>query len=119
MVDGYFCQRLYEVRAGAEAGRGRRAMMAEKVDCWTTVWSKRAGLVIFGWMLCAAYHHTEYAAKAERAVPALEAQAGCEEWRANKNGNLALAPIVISKDQLAKDACPHPKVDPAERPVAK
>lgn len=85
-------------------------MMAERAEYFdkgVTLWSKRAALVLVGWFASSGYHDTLTTHKAVQAIPALEAQANCEEWRANKNGHLALRPEVITKDQLAKDNCPH------------
>lgn len=59
-------------------------MIAEKIDCWTTVWSKRAGLVLLGWFLSSAVHGTLSADRAVKAVPVLEAAAGCEHHRGDK-----------------------------------
>ena len=66
-------------------------MIAARIDCWTTVWSKRAALVLLGWFLSSAYHGTLSAEKAVKAVPILQAQtavipklaaaAGCQEKR--------------------------------------
>lgn len=48
--------------------------------------------------------------KVEKVIPAIEAQAGCENNRANKTINLALQPIVVDKSQIPVDNCPHPKI---------
>lgn len=95
-------------------------MIAEKVDCWTTVWSKRAGLFLFGWFASSAFHGTLTATKAEKALPAIQAEAGCEHWRANVTTKLALGTQMVNKAQIPGD-CPHPKVDipPVENPLPK
>ncbi len=42
-------------------------------------------------------------------IPALKARAGCEEWRANTNENLARLPTVVDPKAIPKD-CPPLKV---------
>lgn len=92
-------------------------MIALQVDSAITIWSKRFGLVLLGWFLSSAYHGTLYASKAIRAVPALEAAAGCEHYRAGKATETARQAIVAANSEsipvpsasaLPKDNCPHP-----------
>lgn len=95
-------------------------MLAEKVDSGITVWSKRLALVLLGWFASSAYHGTLTAAKVEKALPAVQAEAGCEHWRADTTAKLALSPNMITPAQIPKD-CAHPKIDvpPAVSPAAK
>ncbi len=98
---------------------------SENLDSHVTLWSKRFGLVIFGWLLSSAYHdnlHLDQDAKTlqvvERAqIPALTAQAHCEHTRADKTAavagkaiigaNVDNAPIPQFRD-IPTDNCPHP-----------
>lgn len=90
-------------------------MIALKVDCWVTIWSKRLGLVLLGWFLSSSYHGTLTASRAVKAVPVLQAEAGCEHWRADKSADVAKKAItaandisapVPSENAIPKD-CPH------------
>lgn len=85
-------------------------MIVEKVDVGATVWSKRLGLILLGWFASSAYHGTLEAAKVEKALPAIQAEAGCEHWRASVAAKLALGTQMVSPSQIPKD-CAHPKVD--------
>lgn len=93
-------------------------MIAEQVDGRITVWSKRIGLILLGWFASSAYHGTLTAKKAEIALPAIQAEAGCERWRAGKaisvakqaikGANSDTAPIPDIK-AIPKD-CAHPQM---------
>lgn len=95
-------------------------MIAYQVDSAITIWSKRFGLILLGWFLSSGYHGTLYASKAVKAVPVLEAAAGCEHYRAGKATATAKQAIVAansdsipipSTSALPKDNCPHPNAN--------
>lgn len=89
-------------------------MIVEKVNSGITLKSKLAGAFIAGYMVSSIWHHTGVTDRAAEVLPTVAAQAGCEEWRANKNGALALGDQVVDKSQLAADKCPHPKLPPTK-----
>lgn len=96
-------------------------MIAEKVDLvdhGITKWSKVVGLVLLGWFASSAYHGTLVGEKAKRAVPVLQAEAGCEHWRADVAKDVAKKAITAA-NEFTGDApsvkaiprdCPHPPV---------
>lgn len=91
-------------------------MIAERLDAGFTRWSKVAAIFLAGWFASSGVHGTLSAAKAIKAVPVLQAEAGCEHWRANKTAiiakkaiagaNSADAPIP-SPNAIPQDRCPH------------
>ena len=94
----------------------------DRLDRGITSAAKTIGLLCVGAIIGGYLHQTAYTDKAAEVLPQVQKQAGCEEWRANKNGKLALDTTVVTKDQLAKDTCPHPRVPSVpldEHPAAK
>lgn len=103
-------------------------MIVEKVDNGVTLWSKRLALVLLGWFASSAYHGTLTAEKAVKAVPVLQAEAGCEHWRANKTIAVAKQAILSANSvdaappsaaAIPKDNCDTPSVPPAVHPATK
>lgn len=92
-------------------------MIAEKIDTGLTRWSKIGALVLLGWFSSSAYHGTLTASRAVKALPAIQAEAGCEHWRATVTSKLALSPQIVAPSQIPKD-CAHP-VLPAEHGLTK
>lgn len=43
-------------------------------------------------------------------IPALKAQAGCEKWRGDVNGDLATKPVMVNPAAVQADNCPHPQI---------
>ncbi len=92
-------------------------MMVQEVDHGITKWSKIGLLFLAGWFASSGYHATLTASKAVKAVPVLQAQAGCEHYRAKVATTVAkqamvsaydlTAPVPSSK-ALPADHCPHP-----------
>lgn len=85
-------------------------MISEKVDNAVTVWSKRLGLIILGWMAGSTYHGTatltQKAATLQHVqtveIPKLAAQAHCEDARADKATTVAGTAILsASVDNIA------------------
>jgi len=110
--DGYF----HEVRTDRKDWKWF-SMMAERVDHSVTKWCKIGGLILLGWFSSSAYHGTLSASKAVKAVPVLQAQAGCEHYLARKNKEVAKQAIsaansddlpIPSPQALPQDKCPHP-----------
>lgn len=85
-------------------------MSAERVNHGATRWSKVGGLILLGWFASSAYHSTLTASKAIKAVPALQAEAGCEHYRAETTKKLALQPTIVDPKALPR-ACAHAQVD--------
>jgi hypothetical protein len=56
--------------------------------------------------------------RAAAALPKIQAEAGCEHWRAGVATKLALSPNMVAPAQIPKD-CAHPGVPPAETRAAK
>lgn len=80
------------------------------LDSKVTTFSKAAALFFLGWLTGGYWHQTRYSDQAAKMLPAIEAKANCEAWRAHKNGNLALSNGFVTKGDLAKDNCPHPEI---------
>ena len=91
-------------------------MMSEKLDTGVTRWSKIIGLILVGWFASSAYHGTLEGAKAVKAVPVLQAEAGCEHLLARKATAVAKQAIVSANSDsvptpapnaVPTDKCPH------------
>lgn len=103
-------------------------MIVDKIDTGVTRWSKIGAIFLAGWFLSSAYHGTRTAEKAVKAVPALEAQAGCEHWRSHKAEVVAKQAITAANSDtipvpdakaIPKDNCEKAGVPPAANPVPK
>ena len=92
-------------------------MAAEKLDTGVTLGTKLAAMFIAGWLASSWWYGTGSFHKMEKAIPALQAEAGCEHWRAKVASNLALGTQMVDKSQIPKD-CPHPKIDVPEAPAS-
>ena len=84
-------------------------MMAEKTDRGITIFSQVLGLILVGWFGCSWWYGTGSFEKVAKALPVVQAQAGCERWRARQTANLALNTEMVSPSEIPKDNCPHPK----------
>lgn len=84
-------------------------MMVERINSGITTWSKRAALVLLGWFASSAFHGTLTAEQAVKAVPVLQAEAGCEHYLARKNADLAKQPTIVDPKEIPKDNCPKIK----------
>lgn len=82
-------------------------MIVERIDSEITRWSKVGALLLLGWFASSAYHGTLSASKAIKAVPVLQAQAGCEHWVARKATELAKQPVVVDPKEIPTDNCAH------------
>lgn len=100
-------------------------MISQRVDTAVTVWSKRMGLILLGWMAGSAYHGTSVLTQKAVTlqhvqaidIPKLKAQAHCEDARADKSAAVAGqailgatvedAPVPKFRD-IPEDNCPHP-----------
>jgi hypothetical protein len=78
----------------------------EKVDRGITLASQIGAAFIAGYMLSSALHETRKADKAVVALPQVQAEAGCEHWRASVTTKLALQTQMVDPKAIPKD-CPH------------
>lgn len=93
-------------------------MIADKIDGGFTTVSKILVGVAIGWMACAVVHQTAKTDTAAAVLPKVEAEAGCEHWRAKVATNLALGTSLVAPSQIPKDcAKPVISVPSPEHPV--
>ena len=123
MVDGYFFERSGQVSAAkagyagsSKACRSETLGRIQRMDEWITKACKAGALILLGWFGSSAYHHTLTAHQAEKVLPVVAAEAGCEHWRAETNAKVAKQAIVGAVSDNApipdpkavvKDKCPH------------
>ena len=90
--------------------------LAKRLDHGVTRWSKIGALLLLGWLGSSWWYGTGSFHQVEKAIPALQAEAGCEHWRADTAAKLALSPEMVTPSQIPKD-CAH--VPPVALPAAK
>ena len=83
--------------------------MAERVDRSITRLCQIGGMFLLGWLSSSAWYGTGTFTKVEKVLPVIQAEAGCEHWRARRTENLALATEMVSPSEIPKDNCPRPK----------
>lgn len=84
-------------------------MIIERVDNGITRWSKIGALFLLGWFASSAYHGTLTASKAVKALPVVQAEAGCEHYIARKATALAKETVVVDPKAIPADHCPRLK----------
>ena len=84
-------------------------MMADKTDKGMTIFAQVFALTLVGWFACSWWYGTGTFEKTRQALPVVQAEAGCEHWRARRTENLALATEMVSPSEIPKDYCPRPK----------
>lgn len=84
-------------------------MILLRVDRGVTMASQIGAAFIAGYMFSSAAHKTAFSDKAAIVLPKVEAEAGCEHWRAGVTTKLALQPMMVDPKAIPKD-CAHPTV---------
>lgn len=84
-------------------------MMAQTIDNKTGKVTSYVAAFLVGWIACSAWYGTLHLKQAAKVLPVIEAEAGCEHWRADTTTKLALSPNMVDKSQIPKD-CAHPVV---------
>lgn len=94
--------------------------VSEQVDSGVTRWSKRLGLVLFGWMLANVYHGTQNLEVQAAKVAVTQTEAKCEHRRADKATNVAGQAILSANvDEVAPPKFKDLPVDNCQHDAAK
>jgi len=83
-------------------------MIAAKVDAAIPKVSNYAFAFLAGFFVSCWWFQTGTFEKVEKALPAVQAEADCEHWRANVASKLATQPTIVDPAQIPKDYCDKP-----------
>lgn len=100
-------------------------MISDKVESSFTIWSKRIGLILLGWIGASSYHGVFSLHQEEKVLqhvqavdlPKLKAAVKCEDRRADKASSVAGSAILAANIEgreapkfkdIPSDTCQHP-----------
>lgn len=87
-------------------------MIADKVDSGITTISKIGFGLVVGWIICSVVHQTRTTDHAAVVLPQVQAEAGCEHWRAKVATKLALQPTLVDPKAIPRDCAPPSALAP-------